>query len=172
MAELESPGQCDSGTIPAADAVKADGIPIAVANLPPQNAAEPHPAHEHDDECGEPPGAHPFGQRQLRGDLQRRENRDPGYARGQHRRHEEREVLHVREGQGGERVQRACAATSASRETFVRTRGRTMAPANRADSDARQQDAVDLRTAPSSCARSKEKATMSRLRTKRIRRRE
>jgi len=61
MAELESPGQRDGGHH-SRRGRRQGGWEFRSPSRPaPTERCRPHPAHEHDDECGEPPGAHHSG---------------------------------------------------------------------------------------------------------------
>ena len=117
-------------------------------DLSPQNAAKRHPSHEYYDEGGEATRAHPRGQGHLSGDLERRKNRDPGEAYRQHRDCQQRDIVHVREGERGKRIERARACNQRiAGDSGTHTRQQRGAR-HGTDADAGEQRTVDFRALP------------------------
>ena len=96
---------------------------LGARELSPERAAQRHRAEIDREEDRKPPSAHPFGQRHLRRDEQRRHHDDPGRAGEEARRHRQdrlaRGAVHHQRGDRAEGRQappgdRARAAPSAS----------------------------------------------------------
>ena len=126
VAELESPGQPDREQHADGRGRQRNGNSDPRRDLPPQDAADRHAAHEHDDESGESARTHPRRQRHLGRDLQCRQNRDPRDAGGQHR-----------DGQQTRRSARARARAPPARRARSRPRPARRARFSRAPAAAR-----------------------------------
>jgi hypothetical protein len=97
---------------------------------------------------GQTARAHPVGQGQLGGDLQRGEDCDPGDAGHEHGHGEQTEIREVRERQRGERVQHGRAGHLDVARNLLPDARKQHGARDGTDADARQQHAVRLRAAP------------------------
>ena len=114
-------------------------------DLTPQDAAERHAAHEYHHKGGESTCTDPRGQRHLRGNLQGREDRDPREPRCEHGNRQQGHTVHMREGEGGQRIDRARTRHQhIARELRSHTRQKHGA-AHGANADAGQQHPIDFR---------------------------
>jgi hypothetical protein len=73
LTQLESPGKRDRQQHTRGGYGQRRRNADARRDLSPQDAAERHASHEHDDKGNEPARTHPWRQRHLRRNLQRRE---------------------------------------------------------------------------------------------------
>ena len=84
----------------------------------------------------------------MRGDLERRENRDPGDAGGEHGHGQQTDILHVRERKGRKRVERARACNQRIARNLRPQPGQQHGAGDGSETDAGEQQPVDLRTPP------------------------